>query len=58
VLGSAEARTIAMAGIALLVLALLAAVWPRVIAVPLAAIAMWLAGHPCSSGRGSFTVSG
>ena len=33
----------AMAGIGLLVLALLAAVWPRVIAVPLAATAMWLA---------------
>ena len=32
-----------MAGMALLVLALLAAVWPRVIAVPLAATAMWLA---------------
>lgn len=43
VLGPAEARIMAMAGIALLVLALLAAFWPRVIAVPLAAIAMWLA---------------
>lgn len=43
VLGPAEARIMAMAGTALLVLALLAAFWPRVIAVPLAAIAMWLA---------------
>ena len=43
VLGPAEARIMAMAGIALLALALLAAFWPRLIAVPVAAIAMWLA---------------
>jgi cardiolipin synthase A/B len=43
VLGPAEARIMAMAGTALLALALLAVLWPRVIAVPLAAIAMWLA---------------
>jgi uncharacterized membrane protein len=43
VLGPAEARIMAMAGIALLALALLAAFWPRLIAVPFAAIAMWLA---------------
>jgi cardiolipin synthase len=43
VLGPAEARIMAAAGIALLILGLLAAVWPRLIAVPLAAIAIWLA---------------
>jgi cardiolipin synthase len=43
VLGPAEARIMAMAGTALLALALLATFWPRVIAVPVAAIAMWLA---------------
>jgi cardiolipin synthase len=43
VLGPAEARIMAMAGTALLALALLAAFWPRVIAMPVAAIAMWLA---------------
>jgi hypothetical protein len=43
VLGPAEARIMAMAGTALLALALPAAFWPRVIAVPFAAIAMWLA---------------
>jgi cardiolipin synthase len=41
-LGPAEARIMAMAGTALLALALLAAFWPRVIAVPLAAVALWL----------------
>ena len=43
VLGPAEARVTGTAGLALLVLALLALIWPRVIAVPLAAIAMWVA---------------
>jgi cardiolipin synthase len=43
VLGPAEARIMATAGIALLALALLAAFWPRLIAIPLAAIALWLA---------------
>jgi cardiolipin synthase len=42
VLGPAEARIMGAAGIALLVLALLATIWPRVIAVPLAVIASWL----------------
>jgi len=42
VLGPAEARIMGAAGIALLVLALLATIWPRVIAVPLAVIATWL----------------
>jgi cardiolipin synthase len=41
-LGPAEARIMGAAGIALLVLALLATIWPRVIAVPLAVIATWL----------------
>lgn len=43
VLGPAEARIMGAAGIALLVLGLLALVWPRVIAVPLGVIAIWLA---------------
>ena len=43
VLGPAEAKIMAAAGIALLLLGLLAAVWPRLIAVPLAVIAIWLA---------------
>jgi cardiolipin synthase len=44
VLGPAEARVVGAAAIALLVLALLALVWPRVVTVPLAVIAIWLAG--------------
>ena len=43
VLGPAEARIMGAAGLALLVLAALATIWPRVIAVPLAVIAAWLA---------------
>jgi cardiolipin synthase len=42
VLGPAEARIMGAAGIALLVLALLATIWPRVVAVPLAVVATWL----------------
>ncbi|MEX2221240.1 MAG: phospholipase D-like domain-containing protein [Candidatus Rokuibacteriota bacterium] len=42
-LGPAEARIMGMAGLALLVLGLLALVWPWVIAAPLAVIAIWLA---------------
>ena len=42
VLGPAEARIMGAAGVALLVLALLATIWPRVIAVPLSIIAAWL----------------
>jgi cardiolipin synthase len=42
VLGPAEARIMGAAGVALLVLALLATIWPRIIAVPLAVIATWL----------------
>jgi cardiolipin synthase len=41
-LGPAEARIMGTAGITLLLLALLATIWPRVIAVPLAVIATWL----------------
>lgn len=43
VLGPAEARIMGTAGLALLVLALLALIWPRVIAVPLGVIAIWVA---------------
>ena len=42
-LGSAEARIMGAAGLALLVLGLLALIWPRVVAVPLGVIALWLA---------------
>ncbi|MGH7299766.1 MAG: phospholipase D-like domain-containing protein, partial [Candidatus Rokuibacteriota bacterium] len=42
-LGPAEARVMGAAGIVLLVLGLLALVWPRIVAVPLAVIAIWLA---------------
>jgi len=42
VLGPAEGRIMGAAGVALLLLALLATIWPRVIAVPLAVISAWL----------------
>ncbi len=42
-LGPAEARIMGMAGLVLLVLGLLALVWPWIIAAPLAVAAMWLA---------------
>ena len=42
-LGPAEARIMGVAGLVLLVLGLLASIWPRVIAAPLAVIALWLA---------------
>jgi cardiolipin synthase len=43
VLGPAEARIMGTAGVALLALGLVALIWPRAIAVPLAALAIWLA---------------
>ena len=43
VLGPAEARIMGTAGVALLVLGLVALLWPRVVAVPLAVLALWLA---------------
>ena len=42
-LGRAEARLLGGAGVALVVLALLGLVWPRLIAVPGAVIALWVA---------------
>jgi cardiolipin synthase len=42
-LGPAEARLLGGAGVALLVLAILAALWPRLVAAPLAALSAWLA---------------
>jgi len=42
-LGPAEARIMGVAGLVLLVLGLLALIWPWVIAAPLAVIALWLA---------------
>jgi cardiolipin synthase len=43
VLGPAEARLTALAGLILLLLAILAVLWPRVIVVPFAAIGAWVA---------------
>jgi cardiolipin synthase len=43
VLGPAEARIMGGAGVALAALALIGLVWPRVIAVPVALIAVWVA---------------
>ena len=42
-LGPAEARIMGGAGVALVALALLGLVWPRLIAVPVAVIALWVA---------------
>ena len=42
-LGPAEARIMGMAGLALLVLGLVALVWPWAVAAPLALIALWVA---------------
>jgi cardiolipin synthase len=42
VLATTESKLIAVGGIALLVLAVVAALWPRIITVPLAIIAVWL----------------
>jgi cardiolipin synthase len=44
VLGPAEARIMGAAGVALLVLGLVALLWPWAVAVPLAVLAIWLAG--------------
>ena len=43
VLGPAEARIMAAAGVGLLALGLVALLWPWAVAVPLAALAIWLA---------------
>lgn len=42
-LGPAEARIMGAAGIVLLLLGVVALLWPRAVAVPLAALAIWLA---------------
>ena len=44
VLGPAEARIMGAAGVVLLMLGLVALLWPRAIALPLAVLAIWLAG--------------
>ncbi|HSB40316.1 MAG TPA: phospholipase D-like domain-containing protein [Methylomirabilota bacterium] len=44
VLGPAEARIMGTAGVGLLLLGLVALLWPRAVAVPLAVLAIWLAG--------------
>jgi cardiolipin synthase len=44
VLGPAEARIMGAAGVVLLILGLVALLWPRAIALPLAVLAIWLAG--------------
>jgi cardiolipin synthase len=41
-LGPAEARVAGGGGIALLALAIVALLWPRLVAVPFAALALWL----------------
>jgi cardiolipin synthase len=43
VLGPAEARLTALAGLMFLLVAILAVFWPRVVVVPLAAIGVWIA---------------
>jgi cardiolipin synthase len=43
VLGPAEARLMALAGLMFLLVAILAVFWPRVVVVPLAAIGVWIA---------------
>jgi cardiolipin synthase len=43
-LGPAEARVMGTAAVALLLLGLVALLWPRAIALPLAVLAIWLAG--------------
>jgi cardiolipin synthase len=42
-LGPAEARILGIAGAALVLLAVLAALWPRLVAVPLAGLSAWVA---------------
>jgi cardiolipin synthase len=44
VLGPAEARIMGTAGVGLLLLGVVALLWPRAVAVPLAVLAIWLAG--------------
>ena len=43
-LGPAEARLTALAGLTLLLVAVLALLWPRLIVVPLASIGVWISG--------------
>jgi len=43
VLGPAEARLTALAGLTLLLIAILAVLWPRVVVVPFAAMGVWVA---------------
>jgi cardiolipin synthase len=41
-LGRAEGRILSLSGVALVALAVLAALWPRVVATPLAVLALWV----------------
>lgn len=41
-LGRAEGRILSLAGVALVVLAVVSALWPRVVATPLAVLAVWV----------------
>jgi cardiolipin synthase len=41
-LGRAEGRILSLAGVALLVLAVVAVLWPRIIMTPLAILAFWV----------------
>src|SRR5262249_38424394 len=42
VIGQAEARLLMASGLGLLVIAIVAVLWPRVLAVPLSALALWV----------------
>ena len=44
VLAAADARTVAMAGAILVVIAAVAVLWPRVFAVPIALLSVWFGG--------------
>ena len=50
VLGHTEARIVTAAGLGTLALALVALIWPRVLTVPLALLALWMGGSLVSRG--------
>lgn len=41
-LGRSEGRILLLAGVALAIVAVLATIWPRVVATPLAILALWI----------------
>jgi cardiolipin synthase len=54
VLGPTEARTVTAAGAVVLAVAVVAVVWPRVITVPLAAVAAWIGAALLAKGFGLY----